>query len=63
MAGRFEVLGHLLADNTIRFVKLYKSQGWLYLGVLDTDTMVIRGTWGSSMTLRHGSFEMKKVGH
>lgn len=63
MAGRFEVLGHLFADNTIRFMKLYESQGWLYLGVLDTDTMVIRGTWGSSMTLRYGSFEMKKVEH
>ena len=61
--GRFEVLGHLFTNNTIRFVKLYESQGWLYLGFLDTDTMVIQGTWGSSMTLRHGSFEMKKVEH
>ena len=63
MFGRFEVLGHLFADNTVRFVKLYESQGWLYLGVLDKDAMVIRGTWGSNMTLRHGSFEMKKVEH
>ena len=61
LAGRFEVLGHVFTNNTIQFVKLYESQGWLYLGVLDRDTMVIRGTWGSSMTLRHGSFEMKKV--
>ena len=60
-AGLFEVMGHLLADNAIRFLKLYESVGWLYLGVFDADTMVIRGTWGSSMTVRHGSFEMKKV--
>ena len=60
-AGKFEVLGHLLADNTIRFVKLYEPVGWLYLGVFDPDAMAIRGTWGSNMTVRHGSFEMKKV--
>ena len=60
-AGGFEILGHLFADNTIRFVKLYEPIGWLYLGVLEADAMTIRGTWGSSMTLRHGSFEMKKV--
>ena len=60
-AGKFEVLGHLLADNTIRFLKLYGSVGWLYLGVFDAEAMTIEGTWGSSMTLRHGSFEMKKV--
>ncbi len=60
-AGIFEVFGHLFADNTIRFLKLYESIGWLYLGVFDVDAMAIRGTWGSSMTVRHGSFEMKKV--
>ncbi len=60
-AGKFEVLGHLLADNTIRFLKLYESIGWLYLGVFDADAMTIRGTWGSNMTVRHGSFEMKKA--
>ena len=59
--GPFEVLGHLLTDNTIRFLKLYESMGWLYLGVFDADTMIIQGTWGSSMTLRHGSFELKKM--
>ena len=59
--GPFEVLGHVLTNNTIRFLKLYKSVGWLYLGVLDADMMIIRGTWGSSMTLRHGSFDLKKV--
>ena len=59
--GIFEVLGHLFADNAIRFAKLYKSFGWLYLGTFDADAMVIRGTWGSSMTKRHGSFEVKKV--
>lgn len=60
-AGEFKVLGHLLADNTIRFLKLYDSIGWLYLGVFDADALTIRGTWGSNMTVRHGSFEMKKV--
>ena len=60
-AGAFEILGHLFADNSIRFLKLYEPIGWLYLGVLDDDAMTIRGTWGCSMTLRHGSFEMKKV--
>lgn len=60
-AGKFKVFGHLFADNTIRFLKLYESIGWLYLGVFDADAMAIRGTWGSSMTVRHGSFEMKKV--
>ena len=60
-AGNFQVLGHLLADNTIRFLKLYETMGWLYLGVFDADSMTIRGTWGSNMTVRHGSFEMKKV--
>lgn len=59
--GRFEVMGHLFADNTVRFVKLYKSFGWLYLGVFDPDAMIIRGTWGSSMAIRHGSFEIKKL--
>ena len=61
-AGVFEVIGHLFADKTIRFVKLYQPVGWLYLGVLEADAMTIRGTWGSSMKLRHGSVEMKKVG-
>lgn len=60
-AGIFKVLGHLFADNTIRFLKLYESIGWLYLGFFDPDAVTIRGTWGSSMTVRHGSFEMKKV--
>lgn len=60
-AGMFDVLGHLFADNAIRFVKCYESTGWLYLGVFDADAMIIRGTWGSSMKLRHGSFELKKV--
>ena len=59
--GMFDVLGHLFADNAIRFAKLYESSGWLYLGVFDADAMIIRGTWGRSMTLRHGSFELKKV--
>ena len=59
--GIFEVLGHLFADNAIRFAKLYKSFGWLYLGIFDADAMIIRGTWGSSMTLHQGSFELKKV--
>ncbi len=57
----FDVLGHLFADNAIRFAKLYKSTGWLHLGVFDADAMIIRGTWGRSMKLRHGSFELKKV--
>ena len=60
-AGNFEVLGSLFTNNTIRFLKLYKSIGWLYLGVFDADTMVIQGTWGSSMTVRHGSFEIRKA--
>ena len=59
--GPFEVLDHLLTNNTIRFLKLYESMGWLYLGVFDADTMIIQGTWGSSMTVRHGSFELKKM--
>ena len=59
--GIFEVFGHLFADNAIRFAKLYKSSGWLYLGVFDAEAMIVRGTWGGSMTLRHGSFELKKV--
>ena len=59
-AGNFEVLGSLFTNNAIRFLKLYKSIGWLYLGDFDADTMAIRGTWGSSMTVRHGSFEIKK---
>ena len=60
-AGNFEILGTLLTNNTVRFLKLYESNGWLYLGDLDADAMVIRGTWGSSMTVRHGSFEIKKL--
>ena len=57
---RFDVLGHLFADNAIRFAMLHRGDGWLYLGDLDAEAMVIQGTWGSSMTRRHGSFEMKK---
>ena len=60
-AGNFEVLGTLFTNNAIRFLKLYESIGWLYLGIFDADAMVIRGTWGSSMTVRHGSFEIKKA--
>ena len=59
-AGDFAVLGHLLTDNNIRFVKLYESCGWLYLGRFDPVGLTIHGTWGSSMTVRHGSFEMRK---
>lgn len=60
-AGTFEVLGVLQADNVVRFLKLYDKMGWLYLSILDANAMVIRGTWGSSNTVRHGSFEMKKI--
>ena len=60
-AGMFDVVGHLFADNTIRFAKLYGSHGWLYLGIFDADAMIIWGTWGGSMTGREGSFELKKV--
>lgn len=60
-AGDFAVLGHLLTDKNIRFVKLYQSCGWLYLGVLDPVGLTIHGTWGSSMTVRHGSFELRKT--
>lgn len=59
--GIFDVLGHLFADDSIRFARCDESTGWLYLGVFDADAMIIRGTWGSSMTVRHGSFELKKV--
>ena len=60
-AGDFTILGHLLTDNNIRFVKLYESCGWLYLGVFDPVGLTIHGTWGSSMTVRHGSFELTKT--
>ena len=59
--GIFDVLGHLFADNAIRFAKVYESFGWLYLGIFDADAMIIRGTWGGSMTVREGSFQLKKV--
>ena len=60
-AGEFAVLGHLLTNNNIRFVKLYESCGWLYLGTFDPVGLTIHGTWGSSLPVRHGSFELKKT--
>ena len=56
-----DVLGHLSADNAIRFAKCYESIGWLYLGVFDADAKTIRGSWGPNMRVSHGSFELKKV--
>lgn len=60
-AGDFEVMGHLLVGGLARFVKLYEKVGWLCLGIFDADAMTIVGTWGSNYTVRHGSFEMKKL--
>ena len=59
-AGNFEIMGHLLTGNVVRFVKMYEPVGWLYEGIFDIDTMAILGTWGSNTTVRHGSFEMRK---
>ena len=52
--GEFEIMGHLLIGNVVRFV------GWLYVGIFDADAMTILGTWGTNAIVRHGSFEMRK---
>jgi ankyrin repeat protein len=58
--GEFQILGHLLADNEVRFVKFYETNGWLYLGTFGPSTRTISGTWGSNAIVRHGSFTIQK---
>ena len=59
--GIFDVLGHLFTDNAIRIAEFLESYGRLYLGVFDAGAMTIRGTWVSRMTIRRGTFELKKI--
>ncbi|KAH8901577.1 ankyrin, partial [Thozetella sp. PMI_491] len=56
-ATEMDILGRLW--GTIWFAKLYEKQGWLYKGSIRTDAMVIEGSWGSSLRIRHGTFVLK----
>ncbi|KAJ8121057.1 hypothetical protein ONZ43_g2399 [Nemania bipapillata] len=60
-AGMFHFYGFVDPVGVIWWAKLYHKWGWLYKGKLDITTRTIRGTWGSNLSLWHGTFELRQT--
>lgn len=56
--GEFAVYGFVDPASFVWFVKLYETYGWLYKGKLSADMKQLRGTWGGSRKLWHGTFTL-----
>lgn len=57
-SGGFVVHGFVDPASFVWFVKLYEKHGWLYKGKLSADMKQLRGTWGGSRKLWHGTFTL-----
>jgi ankyrin repeat protein len=61
LVGPFQFHGFVDQLGTVWFVKLYEKFGWLYRGVLDSETQMMKGTWGSNRKLWFGTFKLSRA--